>query len=162
MKNNKTRRILFTLAFVSILVGICVVCFIVGRGHTVYLDNKTTDDEKYHYYDAIDIYQDGEKLTTLNPRERTSITQIGQNCEIELRYRKGKNDEKKDMVAYFKLPYNLDGIIINLPAIRMSLLKISSLSCSTLPITHETASLPIFTKGKSTVLSCGYKSVDTS
>lgn len=116
MKNNKTRRILFTLAFVSILVGICVVCFIVGRGHTIYLDNKTTDDEKYHYYDAIDIYQDGEKLTTLNARERTSLTQIGQNFEVELHYRKGKNDEKKEMVAYFKLPYDLDGIVINLPA----------------------------------------------
>ena len=116
MKNNKTRRILFTLAFAAIIVAICVVCFIIGRGHTVYLDNKTTEDEKYHYYDAIDIYQDGEKLTTLNARERTSITQIGQNFEVELHYRKGKNEEKKEMVAYFKLPYNLDGIVINLPA----------------------------------------------
>lgn len=117
MKNNKTRRILFTLGFVAILVAISVVCFIVGRGHTVYLDNKTTEDEVYHSYNAIDVYYKGEKVSTLNARERISVTTIGQNCEIELHYRKGKNDSKTEMVAYLKLPYNLDGIVINLPAL---------------------------------------------
>jgi len=116
MKNSKTRKILAFLVFAVIIVAICVVCFIVGRGHTVYFDNKTTEDETYHSYDAIDLYYKGEKVTTLNARERISVALTGQKLEVEIAYRKGKNDEKTNAVATFTLPYNLDGIVINLPA----------------------------------------------
>lgn len=114
--NNKKRRILFSLLFSLIIVGICVVCFIVGRGHNVYFDNKTTDDEKYHSYNAIDLYYKGEKVTTLAARERISISLTGQKIEVELHYRKGKNESKSEKVVTFAIPYDMDGIVINLPA----------------------------------------------
>ena len=37
---NKTRRLLFRLGTVLILISICAVMMIIGRGHTVYFDNK--------------------------------------------------------------------------------------------------------------------------
>ena len=46
---DKTRRILFRVAAVAILVAIAAVMMIVGRGHTVYLDNKNMEYEGESY-----------------------------------------------------------------------------------------------------------------
>lgn len=113
---NIVRRILFTLIFATLILAICAVCFVVGRGHSVYFDNKTTEDEKYRSYDAIDLYYNGEKVTTLAARERISISLTGQDLKVELHYRKAKNQPKTEAIATFKLPYDMDGIVINLPA----------------------------------------------
>ena len=40
---NKTRRWLFRLGTLLILVAIAACMMVVGRGHTVYLDNKTLE-----------------------------------------------------------------------------------------------------------------------
>jgi len=114
--NKKLRKTLFILGSLAIVVAICVVCFIIGRGHTLYFDNKTTEDEAYHYYDAIDLYYKGDKVTTLNARERISISFTGQSVEVTLKYRKGKNETKKEETVTFTVPYDMDGIVVNLPA----------------------------------------------
>ena len=41
--NSKTRRILFCAGAVLLLVLIAGLMFVVGRGHSVYLDNKTLE-----------------------------------------------------------------------------------------------------------------------
>ena len=46
---NKTRSLLFRLGTVLVLVGICAWMMIVGRGHTVYLDNKKLEYEGETY-----------------------------------------------------------------------------------------------------------------
>ena len=43
----KKRRILFTSGLIVILVGIAIICFIIGRGHTVFFDNKSIDGTSY-------------------------------------------------------------------------------------------------------------------
>lgn len=110
---NKTRKILFTLGLLIILVAICIICFIVGRGHTVYLDNKDTDTTKAYQY--IDVYYQGEKVTTLAQNERTVVSVIGQKLDLDLVVTKKRNSfDEEDVKVSIKLPYDKDNIVVSL------------------------------------------------
>ena len=116
--SNKTRRILFCTGAVLLLVLIAGLMFIVGRGHTVYLDNKTLEynGQTYSAMHKIEVVQNGKTLTKLNKRERGMATNIGQNFKITLIVTKEKKAAEETREIQLKLPYSMDGIIINLPA----------------------------------------------
>ena len=61
---NKTRRLLFRLGTLLILLAIAACMMVVGRGHTVYLDNKTLEynGQSYPALYKIEIEKDGEKV----------------------------------------------------------------------------------------------------
>ena len=40
----KTRRVLFAFLLVLVLVAVAAAMMVIGRGHTVYFDNKTLED----------------------------------------------------------------------------------------------------------------------
>ena len=115
---NKTRRLLFRIGTVLILIGICVLMMIIGRGHTVYFDNKkleyegTTYDPPY----KVTIFVKDQQVAKLNAKERGMATTIGQNFEMTLRIMEVKGGDEVTETYAIKLPYNLDGIVINLPA----------------------------------------------
>ena len=115
---NKTRRLLFRIGTVLILIGICVLMMIIGRGHTVYFDNKkleyegTTYDPPY----KVTIFVKDQQVAKLNAKERGMATTIGQNFEMTLRIMEVKGSDEVTETYAIKLPYNLDGIVINLPA----------------------------------------------
>ena len=46
MKKASARSIIFKAAALLILIVIAVVMLVIGRGHTVYIDNKTLDSLK--------------------------------------------------------------------------------------------------------------------
>lgn len=110
MKN--TRKILFTLGLAVILVTISVLCLIFGRGHTVYLDNKATDD--YKAYEFIEVYYKGESITTLAKNERTVVSCIGQKLDLDLVVTEKRNSMDEEVSVSIKLPYNIDNITISL------------------------------------------------
>ena len=115
---NKTRKLLFRVGAVLLLVLIAGLMFIVGRGHTVYLDNKTLEYEgqTYSALYKIEILKNGEKVAKLNKRERGMATNIGQTCKLTLVITKEKKGAEETQEIELKLPYSMDGIIINLPA----------------------------------------------
>ena len=110
------RKILFTSGLVAILVAISIVCFIVGRGHTIYLDNKSIEGTDYSSYANVDIAYNGEKVVSLGKAERGSVTLTGQKLNIQFVVKKTKASSEETIDATIELPYNLDGIIINIPA----------------------------------------------
>ena len=114
---NKTRKLLFRVGAVLLLVLIAGLMFIVGRGHTVYLDNKTLEYEgqTYSALYKIEILKNGEKVAKLNKRERGMATNIGQTCKLTLVINKEKKGAEETQEIELKLPYSMDGIIINLP-----------------------------------------------
>ena len=114
MKNR--RRILFTAGTLLIVVAICIICFIAGRGHTVYLDNKSIENTDYSSYNEIEVVFKGEKVTTLAARERTSINFTGQTFTVTLGAKKTGASSVEETTVTFKIPYSMDGIVINLPA----------------------------------------------
>ena len=114
---NKTRRLLFRLGTLLILLAIAACMMVVGRGHTVYLDNKTLEynGQSYPALYKIEIEKDGEKVAKLSKRERGKATNIGQNFEITLHITREKKGAEETQVIQLKLPYSMDGIILNLP-----------------------------------------------
>ena len=115
---SKTRRLLFRLGTVLILIGICVVMMIIGRGHTVYFDNKKLDHEGITYdcpY-KVKVLVKGEQVANLKAKERGMATTIGQNFEMTLKITQEKGGDEVEETYSLKLPYNLDGIVVNLPA----------------------------------------------
>ncbi len=114
---NKTRKLVFRIGAVLLLVLVAALMFIVGRGHTVYLDNKTLeyDGQTYGALYKIEVVQNGKTLTKLNKRERGMATNIGQNFKITLVITKEKKGAEETQEIQLKLPYSMDGIILNLP-----------------------------------------------
>ena len=114
---NKTRSLLFRLGTVLVLIGICAWMMIVGRGHTVYLDNKKLEyeGETYEPPYKITVFVKDEQVAKLNKKDRGMATTIGQNFRMTLRIMQEKKGEETEETYDIKLPYNLDGIVINLP-----------------------------------------------
>ena len=124
----KKRNVMFLCLLALILVGIGAVMMVIGRGHTVYFDNKSLDYEGKTYESPykIEIYQggnaDGESVAKLYDGERGSATQIGQKITVTLVITQEKGgDEAEPAVYTIDLPYSMDGPVINLPAYRAGL-----------------------------------------
>ena len=115
---NKTRRLLFRIGTLLILIAIAACMMVIGRGHTVYFDNKkleyegTTYDPPY----KVTVYVGGEQVAKLNAKERGMGTTIGQNFEFEFKIMEVKGGDETLETYRIKLPHNLDGIVVNLPA----------------------------------------------
>lgn len=114
MKNK--RRVLFISILLAALVAISVLCFIIGRGHTVYFDNKSIEGTDYSSYDSIEVYYKDEKIVTLGKMERGSITLTGQELNVRFVAKKTKAASPETFDATVNIPYDFDGIIINIPA----------------------------------------------
>ena len=111
------RRLLFRLGAVAILIAIAACMMVIGRGHTVYIDNKTLEynGETYKTPYRVNVYVGEERIAKLSARERGMTTNIGQNFKMTLGVIKEKGNEEEMIDVALKLPYNMDGIIINIP-----------------------------------------------
>ena len=89
----------------------------IGRGHTVYFDNRaldyqgTTTAAPY----KITVTVNGEQISKLYEKERCSVTNIGDKLELTLEVMQQKGGSETTTTYNLKLPHNLDGVIINLP-----------------------------------------------
>ena len=113
------RRIMFILLAVLALVAVAAWMMVIGRGHTVYLDNKTLEDyqgQEYKAYERVVITVKDEKPIKLGKRERGSAIWIGQDFKMTVEITEKKGDEPVVKEVSIKLPYSVDGIVVNLPA----------------------------------------------
>lgn len=117
--SKKTTSILFKVGTVVVLLAIAAVMFVVGRGHTVYFDNKkleyngTTYDTPY----KVVVIDGEEQIGKLYEKERAMTTAIGQTLDITFKITQEKGGDETIVAYRFALPYNMDGIIINLPGL---------------------------------------------
>ena len=111
------RRLFFCIGAVVILIAIAACMMIIGRGHTVYADNKTLEynGETYKAFYRVNVYVGGERISKLAARERGMTTNIGQNFKMTLGLIREKGNDEEMIEVTLKLPYNMDGVIINIP-----------------------------------------------
>ena len=112
------RALLFRLGAVLVLIAVAACMMVIGRGHTIYLDNKTLEYEGTEYkacYRATLYGPDGEKISRLNARERGMTTNIGQSFSMTVGIIEQKDGDEVMQTVALKLPYNMDGIIVNIP-----------------------------------------------
>ena len=114
---NNRRKWLFRGGAVLVILLIAGCMFIVGRGHTVYVDNKTLEynGQTYDALQRVEVWVGGERLSKLGKRERTMSTTIGKSFEMKLVNTPKKGDEPKEEIVKLTLPYGWDGIVVNVP-----------------------------------------------
>ena len=114
--SNK-RSLLFRIGAILLLVLIAACMMIVGRGHTVYFDNKAIEYQSVTYEAPykVTVLVKGEKAAKLYEKERGSATNIGQSFEMTLRVMQEKGGSEQEYTYRFKLPYSMDGIVVNIP-----------------------------------------------
>ena len=102
---------------VAVLLIIAAVMLVIGRGHTVYFDNKTAEynGTEYPAFQRVNVTVNGERVAKLSKRDRGMATWIGQNFKMELEVTANMGDDPKVIPVSIRLPYSLDGIVVNLP-----------------------------------------------
>ena len=116
MKNK--RGLIAKIAAVVFLLVIAAVMFIIGRGHTIYIDNKTVTagEAEITALNRVVVIVNGEQIAKLAKRERGMVDCMGQRFGLDLEVTRNKGDEPEQIHIDLELPYNLDGIVINVPA----------------------------------------------
>lgn len=117
--SEKVRSLLFKIGAVVILVAIAVTMLFVGRGHTVYFDNKAIEinGEKIKGPYKVEVFVNGERVAKLYDKERGKATWIGQNFKMTLEITQEKGGDPVTKGYEMSLPHDWDGIIINLPGL---------------------------------------------
>lgn len=113
----KTRRLVIRVAAVLVLIIVGIIMSIIGRGHTIYLDNKTLEynGQTYKAPYKVTIYVGDEQLTKLYDKERGSTTCLGQTFTVTLEVMETKNGSEEMQTYMIPVPKNMDGVIINIP-----------------------------------------------
>ena len=115
----KAKSILAKLLALAVVIGIAAAMFVIGRGHTVYFDNKTleVDGVVYQAPYQIQVFVNDESVGKLKEGDRGMVSTMGQDFQMILHITPEKDAKKTGSAVSLKLPYNMDGIIINLPAL---------------------------------------------
>ncbi len=113
----KTKKLIVRLAALLIVLALAAVMFIIGRGHTIYIDNKTLEyeGETYSAYYKTEVYVNGDRLAKLMKKERGSTTCLGQHFTMDIEVTEKKGDDPVRYTIDLTLPYALDGIVVNIP-----------------------------------------------
>ena len=117
MKNK--RQLIFRIAALAIVLVIAAAMFVVGRGHTIYFDNKTLEynGQEYKAFHKVKVIVDGKEAAKLSERDRGMADIMGQTLSMTLEITDEKNGTPHSHKVSMGVPYNMDGIIINIPAL---------------------------------------------
>lgn len=114
------RKLLIRIIAVAVLIGIAAAMFVVGRGHTVYFDNQdltAADGTEYTAYYTIEVFVGDKSVAKLSAGDRGMVTTMGQDFSMVLHITPTEGGKKVGSAVKLKLPYDMDGIILNLPAL---------------------------------------------
>ena len=117
MKNK--RQLIFRIAALAIVLVIAAAMVVIGRGHTIYFDNKTLEynGQEYKAYHKVKVIVDGKEVAKLSERDRGMADIMGQTLTMTLEITDEKDGTPHSHKVSMGVPYNMDGIIINLPAL---------------------------------------------
>jgi hypothetical protein len=113
------RRLLIRLIAVAVVIAVAAAMMVIGRGHTIYFDNKTleADGQTYKAPYQIQVFVNDQSVGKLKEGDRGMVDTMGQDFKMVLHITPEKDAKKTGSAVTLKLPYNMDGIIINLPAL---------------------------------------------
>ena len=111
------RKLLFRLGTLAVILAIAACMMVIGRGHTVYFDNKKMDYEGQEIgtYRRINVFVNGEQVAKLSAKDRGMATFTGQKFSFEVEATKEKGDDPVTYKFNITVPYGQDGTVLNLP-----------------------------------------------
>ena len=117
------RQLLFRAVAIVLILFLAVIMFIIGRGHTIYFDNKSAEYEgkNYNAYYKVTVIKDKEKVAKLAEDERGMTDLMGQTLSMTLEITDEKGQEPHSHKVSMPIPYGTDGIVINVPELMAGL-----------------------------------------
>jgi hypothetical protein len=121
MKNK--RQLLFRIAALVIILAVAAVMFVIGRGHTIYFDNKETsyNGQTVEAFYKVTVTTGEEKPSKLSKGDRGMASIMGQTLSMTLEITDAEGDQPHAHKVSMSVPYNMDGIMINVPALMQGL-----------------------------------------
>lgn len=116
---KEKRKLIFRVGALLLVLFIAAAMMVTGRGHTVYFDNKTIEynGQSCEAYQKVEVFVKDERVAKLSKRDRGMVETMGQKFSMTLNVTENKGDEPETYTVSLTLPYNMDGILINLPAL---------------------------------------------
>ncbi|MBS6398199.1 MAG: hypothetical protein KH452_13795 [Clostridiales bacterium] len=116
---NKKRTFLIRALAVLVLLVIAGIMLVIGRGHTIYFDNKTMEynGTTVEALYKVEVTVKGERVAKLYERDRGMAPCMGQSFEMTLEVIEEKGGEASAYDISMAVPYNMDGIVLNIPAL---------------------------------------------
>ena len=113
------RRLLIRILAVAVVLGIAAWMFVIGRGHTIYFDNKelSANGEVYSPFYKVEVFVNDQSVAKLREGDRGMVTTMGQKFKMVLHITPKKDAKKVGSAFALEIPYNMDGIVLNLPAL---------------------------------------------
>lgn len=106
---NKGRRLLVRVVLSAVYVGLMAVVFYFGKGHTILLDNKDSEDGTLKAYEEVSVSVDGEEAIDFMSGDRDMIKVRAQSHTIKVTVN-GQVTEKKITV-----PVGMEMALVSIP-----------------------------------------------
>ena len=121
MKNK--RKLIFRVAALLIVLAVAAVMFVIGRGHTVYFDNKeiSYNGQTVEPFYKATVTVGDQKPSKLSKGDRGMADIMGQTLTMTLEITDAEGDKPHAHKVSMTVPYNMDGITINIPALMAGL-----------------------------------------
>ena len=117
------RRLLFRVAAIVIILAIAAVMFVIGRGHTLYFDNKETayNGQTVEPFYKVVVTVGDQKPAKLSKGDRGMGEVMGQKLSMTVEITDEEGASPHAHKVNMSIPYNMDGITINIPALMAGL-----------------------------------------
>ena len=117
------RKLLFRVGAILIILVIAACMFVIGRGHTVYFDNKETsyNGQTIEPFYKVTVTVGDQNPAKLSKGDRGMANIMGQKLTMTLEITDAEGDQPHAHKVSMSVPYNMDGIMINVPALMQGL-----------------------------------------
>ena len=92
------KGLVIRLTALAVVIAIAATMMVIGRGHTIYFDNKTIENyqgNEYKAFERVVVTVKDEEVAKLGKRERGMATWIGQNFKMTLEITEKKGEEPR-------------------------------------------------------------------
>ncbi|MGP1418316.1 MAG: DUF6672 family protein [Sphaerochaetaceae bacterium] len=112
----------YRTALIAVLVLLAVLMFVIGRQHSILIDNKAIeiDGAEHKAFSLCQVRIDGLEEKELARRDRIEVKVQGQRHKITLSYVDSSNNDKT-LEVRFRVPLGEDMVLISLPALAAGL-----------------------------------------
>jgi hypothetical protein len=107
----RARRSVIRAGLVAVGVGLAVLAFVLGRGHTILLDNKDAEDGSVSAFDGVLVTVDRQEELEMYLGDRLAATVTGQSHRITIEDFNGDTVVEKKI----RVPLGQDMVLVSIP-----------------------------------------------
>jgi len=108
---TRTRRIVVRAALVVVYLGLAALAFVLGKGHTILLDNKDAEDGSVSAFDGVLVTVDRQEEQEMYLGDRLAATVMGQSHTVAIEDFNGETKVERR----FRVPLGADMVLLSIP-----------------------------------------------